>query len=68
MRFTQWVVEYAFHDYPKLWGPVIVGGRRPLIVDTKEEAMRKRKMLLLKFGNQRTYRVRKVTFGEIDCD
>lgn len=49
MRFTQWVVEYAFHDYPKLWGPVIVGGRRPLIVDTKEEAKEHRKTLLKQF-------------------
>ncbi len=38
MQFTQWVVEYAFHDFPNLWGPVIVGGRCPLIADTKKEA------------------------------
>ncbi len=68
MQFTQWVVEYAFHDFPNLWGPVIVGGRCPLIADTKKEAKEHRKTLLKQFGNQRTYRVRKVTLGEIDCE
>ncbi len=68
MTFTQWVVEYAFHDFPNLWGPVIVGGRCPLIADTKKEAKEHRKTLLKQFGNQRTYRVRKVTLGEIDCE
>lgn len=80
MKFTQWVVEWAIDNgpnVPKVWGPVIANGRtkRPLLHDVKwmaewdakwdaklEEKFRKRRV----GGKAVCYRVRKVTFVEID--
>jgi len=69
MKFTQWVVEWAIDNGPRVplvWGPVIVDRHsgRPRMYDTKSIAADARKAFYR--GRGVRYRVRKVTFGEID--